>query len=313
VLTPETIASNGAGSIIHMPENLDPGLKPYLLEYNGASVDSIYRSIDHAVDMIDKLANTGGVRATGNRSMSGLALQTEFQLMNAKLAEKADHLELCEEQLWELFALYQNSTWTGSIQYPDSFSIQDEESEYAKLQVARSAATSPEALTLIDHKLMELVQNNLSAETVDLPAPATLTTDGEISAPAGAETGANCPLATQDIAVNLANRARAIRVANYGPLNPALPNRTFWMAKANIFKTTVAEAKTSRCGNCAAFNQTARIGDCIDAGLAAGGSGAPDAWATIAAGDLGYCEAFDFKCASSRTCDSWIVGGPIKD
>jgi hypothetical protein len=26
---------------------------------------------------------------------------------------------------------------------------------------------------------------------------------------------------------------------------------------------------------------------------------------------LGYCEAFDFKCAASRTCDAWVVGGPI--
>jgi hypothetical protein len=25
---------------------------------------------------------------------------------------------------------------------------------------------------------------------------------------------------------------------------------------------------------------------------------------------LGYCEIFDFKCAASRTCDAWVVGGP---
>jgi hypothetical protein len=27
----------------------------------------------------------------------------------------------------------------------------------------------------------------------------------------------------------------------------------------------------------------------------------------IEAGDLGYCEIFDFKCASSRTCAAWVV------
>jgi hypothetical protein len=27
-------------------------------------------------------------------------------------------------------------------------------------------------------------------------------------------------------------------------------------------------------------------------------------------GRLGYCEIFDFKCAASRTCDAWVVGGP---
>jgi hypothetical protein len=29
------------------------------------------------------------------------------------------------------------------------------------------------------------------------------------------------------------------------------------------------------------------------------------------AANLGYCELFHFKCAASRTCDAWLVGGPI--
>jgi hypothetical protein len=33
----------------------------------------------------------------------------------------------------------------------------------------------------------------------------------------------------------------------------------------------------------------------------------------IDAGDLGYCEVFDFKCASKRTCEAWIAGGPITE
>jgi hypothetical protein len=35
-----------------------------------------------------------------------------------------------------------------------------------------------------------------------------------------------------------------------------------------------------------------------------------DPWGTIKLADLGYCEIFDFKCAASRTCDAWVVGGP---
>jgi hypothetical protein len=38
-----------------------------------------------------------------------------------------------------------------------------------------------------------------------------------------------------------------------------------------------------------------------------------DAWEVIDAGDLGYCEVFDFKCASKRTCEAWIAGGPITE
>ena len=44
--------------------------------------------------------------------------------------------------------------------------------------------------------------------------------------------------------------------------------------------------------------------DCIAKGIGDEG----DPWAMIEAGDLGYCEIFDFKCASSRTCDAWVAG-----
>ena len=43
------------------------------------------------------------------------------------------------------------------------------------------------------------------------------------------------------------------------------------------------------------------------------GGNPKDAFDTIDAGELGYCEAFDFKCAASRTCDAWVIGGPIVD
>jgi hypothetical protein len=115
-----------------------------------------------------------------------------------------------------------------------------------------------------------------------------------------------CPVETQDIKANLANRQKAVDVAHYGPANPQQPNTDYWTAKAAQFKTTVAEAKTMRCGNCAAFNVSPRIKDCINKGIGA------DATEVEQAGELGYCEFFDFKCAGKRTCDAWVVGGPIK-
>jgi hypothetical protein len=48
---------------------------------------------------------------------------------------------------------------------------------------------------------------------------------------------------------------------------------------------------------------------CINAGLAEQGIDAQD---VIVAAELGYCHAFRFKCAASRTCSAWIVGGPIR-
>ncbi len=35
-----------------------------------------------------------------------------------------------------------------------------------------------------------------------------------------------------------------------------------------------------------------------------------DAWS---AGALGYCRFLKFKCAAARTCDAWVVGGPLTD
>lgn len=119
----------------------------------------------------------------------------------------------------------------------------------------------------------------------------------------------DCPPATQDVALNLANRAKAIRVAAYGPANPALPNERFWLHKASEWGTSVREAQTMRCGNCAAFNVSPRMKQCLARGI---GSEGQDPLDFIAAGELGYCMAFRFKCAAARTCDAWVAGGPVR-
>ena len=121
--------------------------------------------------------------------------------------------------------------------------------------------------------------------------------------------GAKCPTATQDITVNLKNRGKAIDSAAYGPENPALPNKQFWMKKASAWEVSEKDAKTCLCGNCSAFNQEKSMLDCIAKGIGDEG----DPWAMIDAGDLGYCEIFDFKCAASRTCDAWVAGSDQAD
>jgi hypothetical protein len=120
---------------------------------------------------------------------------------------------------------------------------------------------------------------------------------------------AACDEATQDIAINLKGRQKAIDVANYGPLNPNEPNEDYWKAKAEQFHSgDIESAKKALCGNCVFFNITQNMLNCIAEGI-----GGEDAWDSIEAGQLGYCEAFHFKCAASRTCDAWVVGGPIVD
>jgi hypothetical protein len=120
-----------------------------------------------------------------------------------------------------------------------------------------------------------------------------------------------CPASTVDIELNLANRQEAIDAANYGPLNPGEPNEEYWQAKADKFNTSVEDAKSATCGNCGFFVRTKEMLACIAAGI--GEEALADPYDAIAAGELGYCEAFDFKCAADRTCDAWIAGGPIME
>jgi hypothetical protein len=96
-----------------------------------------------------------------------------------------------------------------------------------------------------------------------------------------------------------------------------------------------------RCGNCAAFIQTPEMIECITDGMhgedgeendeeidddyegdaenaAMEGEENDDEGMDVdlegavqEAANLGYCELFHFKCAAARTCDAWLVGGPI--
>lgn len=170
VVTPDTQYGSGAGAVIVMPENSDPGLKPYYLEHGGANIVSIHDTIQKLVDNIDKIANTGGVRATESRTMSGVAMEVEFSLLNSRLAEMADNLELAEENIWRIFAAYQGLEYGVEVEYPGSFNIRDDQREFQQLASAKSAATDPRVLAIIDHEIIELL-----GEDADIIMPETVT------------------------------------------------------------------------------------------------------------------------------------------
>lgn len=118
-----------------------------------------------------------------------------------------------------------------------------------------------------------------------------------------------CPPATQSIDLNLKNRQKAIDEYGYGPLDPNEPNEEFWQRLADKWNADDLESvKSSRCGNCAAFDITEKIKDCIDKGI-----GGNNDWDIIKAGKLGYCRFLKFKCNALRTCLAWVEGGPLTD
>jgi hypothetical protein len=158
-------------------------------------------------------------------------------------------------------------------------------------------------------------------------------------------TGKVCPVATQDVHINLKNRNHAFKEYGYGPPNPNEPNEYFWLKKAKMYNAPTDAVKSLRCGNCAAFIQTPAMMECIVGGIEKGKSeyegeyeGEDEAEYEaedeaedegeyeaeneaenelsydkqfVAAADLGYCDLFHFTCAANRTCDAWKSGGPI--
>jgi hypothetical protein len=158
VKTPSVNASAGAGAVIEMPDELEPNLKPYLLQPSGQNLQAIMESINNKVESINRIAHTGAVRTTKTGISSGVALQTEFELLNARLSEKADNLQIAEEQLFRLYALFQNTVFDGEIDYPESFNIRDYATDLMFYQQAKTInVQSPTLNKEIDKEIARAV------------------------------------------------------------------------------------------------------------------------------------------------------------
>ena len=185
VKTPNVNASAGAGSIIEMPEDMEPNLKPYIIQPSGQNLDGIMKSIQTKIQAIDRITHMGSVRATSGQIASGIALQTEFQLLNARLSEKADHLENAEESIWNCFAMWQNQTWDGKIEYPDSFDIRDWASDIQLLQIAKASGVKSETFTKeIDKQIVSaVIDDDESINTINNEIDSSTSAIGSFSTP----------------------------------------------------------------------------------------------------------------------------------
>jgi hypothetical protein len=158
VKTYSTDASCGAGAVINLPDDIDPALKPYQMQPSGSNLDAVRAAITDKVEAINRMSHMGAVRGTQAMTQSGVAMQTEFQMLNAKLSEKADILELAEEQLFTLFCEWQEVTPDVEISYPDAFDLRDYDKELAFLQGIRSSGVrSVTLMQNIDMQIADLV------------------------------------------------------------------------------------------------------------------------------------------------------------
>ena len=157
VKTFDTDASAGAGSVINVPDEAADTMAPFLLQPSGQNIDSIRESIKDKVESINRMAQMGAVRGTDAKTMSGIAMQTEFQMLNAKLSEKADLLELAEEHLWTYFCNWLDVTPDVEVFYPDSFDIRDYDKELEFLQKMKASGVRSATLAQeLDKQIADL-------------------------------------------------------------------------------------------------------------------------------------------------------------
>ena len=124
-----------------------------------STTDSILKAIENSVAAIQRMTHTSAIQATTGTPMSGVALQTERQLLNAKLADMADTLKETEYQMWITWLDWQALSMPEDFQidYPDTFDMRDEHLELDFLMKARSSG--------VNNKMF---QNEISKQVVAL-------------------------------------------------------------------------------------------------------------------------------------------------
>ena len=123
-----------------------------------------------------------------------------------------------------------------------------------------------------------------------------------------ADKKSDCPESTQDKDENDKNKKNAIKNLMYGPFSNA---SKFWKKISKEWDVEEKDAKKRLCGNCVAFDVSPRMEECMSGKVVTekeikDSIKNDEKWEAI-----GYCWMHHFKCKSTRTCKTWVEGGPI--
>ena len=161
VKTNDVDASAGAGAIMTMPQDLDSGLKPYLLTPSGQNITTLLDTINRKVEAIEKMSHLDSVSGQ-KTAKSGVAMLIEQKALASTLSDKASNLQLAEEQIWRLWCLWEGTAWDGEIYYPDSFDTRDRHQDLINLKLATE-------IGITDPKLRQYMQSSIASAIVDEP------------------------------------------------------------------------------------------------------------------------------------------------
>lgn len=155
VKTQDVSAMAGAGAVINMDNTMDPNLRPYLLEPNGSNITSIVDMIQVHIENFLRSTHLGAIMAARGLSVkSGVALATEFDMLNTRLGDKAAKLEQTEWNIWKLFFKWNNQQpdIDFNIEYQKSFDLRDEHADLKLLNEALQMGITSQTFIKEVHK-----------------------------------------------------------------------------------------------------------------------------------------------------------------
>ena len=156
-------ASTGAGGVIVMHEDTLPEKKPYLLQADAEALLGLLQAMEMKVEMINRMAHLTPVRTYRSMAASGVAIETEFQILNTLLAEKAAQLALTENQLFRIFCRWEGVDYDAAnvvVTYPQRFELRDRRADLDFLVRAKEVTErigSPTLQREIDRQLARVV------------------------------------------------------------------------------------------------------------------------------------------------------------
>ena len=155
VKTQDVSAMAGAGAVINMDNTMDPNLRPYLLEPNGSNITSIVDMIQVHIENFLLSTHLGAIMAARGLSVkSGVALATEFDMLNTRLGDKAAKLEQTEWNIWKLFFKWNNQQpdIDFNIEYQKTFDLRDEHADLKLLNEALQMGITSQTFIKEVHK-----------------------------------------------------------------------------------------------------------------------------------------------------------------
>ena len=156
-------ASTGAGGVIVMHEDTVPEKRPYLLQADAEALLGLLQAIEMKVEMINRMAHLTPVRTYRSAVASGVAIETEFQILNTLLAEKAAQLAVTESQLFRIFCRWEGVDFDRAnvvVTYPQRFELRDRRADLDFLVRAKEVTAkigSPTLQREIDRQLARVV------------------------------------------------------------------------------------------------------------------------------------------------------------